>query len=51
MATMGTSLCDLLWAIGGRHPQSLDANLTAIICSTEHVGKSAGGKEVLVYVE
>ena len=51
IATMNTPLCHLLGITSRRYPQFLDANFTAIICSSKYVGKSTGGNTLLVNVE
>ena len=51
MAAMNMSLRDPSGNISGRHPQSLDANLLAIIRPAKYVGKPAGCNGVLVSVE
>ena len=51
LAKMNMSLFDLPGNISGRHPQSLDANLAAIILSVKYVRKPTGGSVILVGFE
>lgn len=48
---VNVSLCNIPEVTRGSHPQPLDANLEATICSLKHVGKPTGGNVVLVGAE